>query len=774
MASPQPPPSSDSLVSFTHEQATIAQLTQILITQWLEKIGPSTLAPSVPLADDQALPPIASSRLDLHHALAEAVIELLALSRFTPMPGADQQQRQIWAKITQNLAAQFPAESTAKSTAKSTAEATQPTRETSTTGEPPTIPSAPTHSPTHSSPDTPIDRGWHWLQASGAAWGPPVYHWAQTSGTLLKHHWVQVLGHQSLNTTPSDPADAPTAFTYLWDPQTRCITQGQWVTASRPLSRAYGHLIQAGFAQPQPSPSSADATIDPPPRSTPSTALPHPPLWVIGPTLDRWADLLEIHHTGATFWIALEPTEATVQPLEDPYPLKNFSRDCLWEQRVRLPASFGAGLIVRRILVQAHGTSMADRRSILTNTPPDQVSAHQAAQLVILAQQPPRLTQDLSHSLARTETESALLPPIALAFVAHNLLETTTALIQQAVFPFPLPSRSPSPWQRLLYNNRLSRVVRRYILKKLPANNPPTPTATQTRLQHTLHRDWVIETIQAIAAPCLETLRSGTDMEPAPAPWGTSAGAAATTTAAAIDLNWQALHPLLSQVPTAFAQTDPPDSPSPSGSPPSNPSPPAHTTPASTPLSALFSLHQVPTWYYLQVDTNLHALATIFQNLDAVRFHCPGETLWPQCKLALAEGFSNAVRYAHQSYPHTTPLDLEVVITSRSLELRIWDYGYPFSFWRTLGRPGFSLHPSRMPLTDLGWRMERWSNHLRRQAIDRYGASVQRWLLKHLPLAVGGRGLALMQEIADYLDYIALDDGRNCLVLIKYFPKADS
>jgi len=74
-------------------------------------------------------------------------------------------------------------------------------------------------------------------------------------------------------------------------------------------------------------------------------------------------------------------------------------------------------------------------------------------------------------------------------------------------------------------------------------------------------------------------------------------------------------------------------------------------------------------------------------------------------------------------------IDVEVVICSEHLEIRIWDYGAPFNLSQRL---------KNMP-----------------QDPDCY--------------AEGGRGLRLMERIADSLSYTRTVDNRNCLLLIKNY-----
>lgn len=131
----------------------------------------------------------------------------------------------------------------------------------------------------------------------------------------------------------------------------------------------------------------------------------------------------------------------------------------------------------------------------------------------------------------------------------------------------------------------------------------------------------------------------------------------------------------------------------------------------------------------LQVNTDLNALMDVLAWFDQFNHPPIPFQIWLQCQLALAEGFTNAVRHAHHGQADL-PIDLEVIMFPERLEIRIWDQGEPFD-----------LH--------------------------------QR--LKNLPTemdseAEGGRGLKLMQKIADSLTYARTPDSRNCLLIVKHYP----
>ncbi len=132
----------------------------------------------------------------------------------------------------------------------------------------------------------------------------------------------------------------------------------------------------------------------------------------------------------------------------------------------------------------------------------------------------------------------------------------------------------------------------------------------------------------------------------------------------------------------------------------------------------------------LQVNTDLNALTEVLSWFD--QFNCPpiSYQTWLKCQLALAEGFTNAVRHAHRGQSRQLMIELEVVMYLEKIEIRIWDQGAPFDLDQTL---------QKMP--------------------DRE--------------AEGGRGIPLMRRIADVLSYTRAADGRNCLLIVKQYRSAE-
>lgn len=126
------------------------------------------------------------------------------------------------------------------------------------------------------------------------------------------------------------------------------------------------------------------------------------------------------------------------------------------------------------------------------------------------------------------------------------------------------------------------------------------------------------------------------------------------------------------------------------------------------------------------------ALDSVLSWFDRLQQTAIPSLVWLQCKLALAEGFNNAVDHAHKDMPATTEIKVEVVIYVDRLEIKVWDRGHNFDL--------------EQKLKDLP------------EQVDTY--------------APRGRGLKLMQAIADQLTYDRYDD-RNCLSMVKYYAEHD-
>ncbi|MCG5061712.1 MAG: ATP-binding protein [Limnoraphis sp. WC205] len=131
----------------------------------------------------------------------------------------------------------------------------------------------------------------------------------------------------------------------------------------------------------------------------------------------------------------------------------------------------------------------------------------------------------------------------------------------------------------------------------------------------------------------------------------------------------------------------------------------------------------------LQAPNTLDALSDILSWFGRLQHPSVPSSIWIRCQLALAEGFTNAVRHAHRNQPPDVKVEIEVALCEEKIEIRIWDYGPQFDLMGKL---------QQMPA-----------------GIDK-GAG-------------GGRGLKLMRDIADCLSYEPTGDGRNCLLIVKNY-----
>jgi serine/threonine-protein kinase RsbW len=100
----------------------------------------------------------------------------------------------------------------------------------------------------------------------------------------------------------------------------------------------------------------------------------------------------------------------------------------------------------------------------------------------------------------------------------------------------------------------------------------------------------------------------------------------------------------------------------------------------------------------LQVNTDLNALTRVLQWFEQLKdLSLPNEVWW-KFQLALAEGFTNAVRHAHKNLPVETPVQLEIMVFNGRLELKVWDCGPYFDFDAKLEE---TLAADRKPCLDL-------------------------------------------------------------------------
>lgn len=86
---------------------------------------------------------------------------------------------------------------------------------------------------------------------------------------------------------------------------------------------------------------------------------------------------------------------------------------------------------------------------------------------------------------------------------------------------------------------------------------------------------------------------------------------------------------------------------------------------------------------HLTVTSHLEELSAVQQWFQALISRLAIDTPWvdeqfDQLNLALAEGFTNAVRHAHANLPGSTPIDIELLLQPEKIEICIFDQGDPF------------------------------------------------------------------------------------------------
>lgn len=129
----------------------------------------------------------------------------------------------------------------------------------------------------------------------------------------------------------------------------------------------------------------------------------------------------------------------------------------------------------------------------------------------------------------------------------------------------------------------------------------------------------------------------------------------------------------------------------------------------------------------IEVESDLKALDEVLFKFNTIYHDSIPIRDWLQCRLALAEGFTNAVRHAHKNLPRDTPIGIQVWLNQTAMKIEIWDCG-----------SAFDLH---------GFIAERTKKNAD-------------WL-------ASGRGIPLLNKIGDRLDYYRTEQQQNCLVIVK-------
>lgn len=130
-----------------------------------------------------------------------------------------------------------------------------------------------------------------------------------------------------------------------------------------------------------------------------------------------------------------------------------------------------------------------------------------------------------------------------------------------------------------------------------------------------------------------------------------------------------------------------------------------------------------------KTETDPKAIKAVLSWFDIFHDLPVPQEIWLQGQLALIEGYTNVVRHAHEGLPKETPIEIEVIATTEYLDIKIWDQGPGFDFENML------RHKLQTTTAD----------------------------------SSGGRGLRIMNRIADTVEYSQTPDQRNCLHIRKGF-----
>lgn len=135
-------------------------------------------------------------------------------------------------------------------------------------------------------------------------------------------------------------------------------------------------------------------------------------------------------------------------------------------------------------------------------------------------------------------------------------------------------------------------------------------------------------------------------------------------------------------------------------------------------------------FYYDQliVDSNSNSLEKIINWFEGLQQPFIPRLVWLECLTMLGEAVDNVLVHAHDKLPQNTPIDIEVIILSQLIILKIWDFG-----------SGFNIKNQKIQI------------------------------LKGIDFsAENGRGIKILEQGADYIDYVR-EEQKNYLLIIKNF-----
>jgi serine/threonine-protein kinase RsbW len=81
---------------------------------------------------------------------------------------------------------------------------------------------------------------------------------------------------------------------------------------------------------------------------------------------------------------------------------------------------------------------------------------------------------------------------------------------------------------------------------------------------------------------------------------------------------------------------------------------------------------------HLQVKTDLNEISLILDWFEQFQESYTSREFILRARIALVEGFTNAVRHAHYQRSPDTPIDIYLFLFAHQLEIHIWDSGAAF------------------------------------------------------------------------------------------------
>lgn len=131
----------------------------------------------------------------------------------------------------------------------------------------------------------------------------------------------------------------------------------------------------------------------------------------------------------------------------------------------------------------------------------------------------------------------------------------------------------------------------------------------------------------------------------------------------------------------------------------------------------------------IEVPGDLKALEKVLLQFNQIYQDFIPTRDWLQCRLALAEGFTNAVRHAHKNVSADIPIRIEVLLKKTMMEIKIWDRGDAFDLQRFIA-----------------------------ESASKQGD----W-------QASGRGIAILNKVSHHLEYYRTEQAENCLLIVKNF-----